>query len=818
MPRFGNVNLKIRPIKVALLVDPNNAKQVREAIQISSTLWGGTYFPIIPLYKKMPKTWREGPIKAPKAKEVIMGYIEAFDPDIFIQFSKDVPTYIKELGLEIIKPGQVWDILDEERSLSPKYGIGIFEIFSDLFKKYFRYKAKYPVRVIIPKLPKKHKLFWASLFGEVPSKLMPLLKQHYFEPLEIHELKFDPEKIRDLLKGDVLFPRRSTQHDLQQIRNSGARRNAYAFFMDATKIEDIIDFWNLRAMGRSVVPIPKQYLSSGEFKELAIDFFKAHRVHWPHNKAVCDYASIVRSRNSTMEQMQEYAKNLDIQPDPNDSSKDGFFSLQHWYPRVWNEWARDKDGALPDDFYGDEDAIEIAKTDDLHISFHPLLPKFADKYVYHGEPRCANEIGFRLYGSNEHLAEVFPKSSGQNFIRAISSLASFRDYWRVGRNGLVKLVKDNFSESWDIPESQKIVFSWLKDYGWESELSAPGLLAKQIYKKLDGHVFTLANEKLLGLLEHMNGGSVQSNGQPVTDNRINQDRELPIGEIRNKLQDTSRQSDLCDYLISKGIFHIGLRVQCPHCIRNSWFPVKTIGETFTCPLCLNIFPAIGNIENGTWCYKTTGPFSVPGYADGAYATLLALEFFSEHRLVTMQATPALSFTAKASNKKNIEADFALFWQDAIYGEKKNGLAFGECKTYGQFQKKDFDRMRYLAKTFPGAIVIFVTLRKSLSTKEIRAITRIAKFGRKYWKSERPINPVLILTGSELLNFQGPPYCWEEATKKKFDHVSGLLNICNATQQIYLNLPSWEAEWHEKWEKRRSRRLRAKNKIIEEKKP
>jgi hypothetical protein len=75
------------------------------------------------------------------------------------------------------------------------------------------------------------------------------------------------------------------------------------------------------------------------------------------------------------------------------------------------------------------------------------------------------------------------------------------------------------------------MFAWLKDKGWEAKLSSPGLLAKQIYKKLDGHVLTLANEKLLGLLEHMNGGSVQSNGQPVTNNRVRQERELPIGEI-----------------------------------------------------------------------------------------------------------------------------------------------------------------------------------------------------------------------------------------------------------------------------------------------
>ena len=548
MARFGSINLKIRPIKLAFLVDPNNAKQVRDAIQLGSTVWGGTYCPIIQLYKKMPKTWRDGPIKAPKAKNVILGYIEAFDPDILVQFSNDVPSYVKDLKIKIIKPNEIWDTIEEGRNLSPKYGIGIFEIFNDLFKQYFKYKAKYPVKIVIPELPQQHTLFWASLFGEIPLKLMPLIKEHYAEPLEIMEQRFTIDKIEDFFKADVIFPRKFTQHALDRVRQSGLGRGAraYAFFMDAAKTDDIIDYWNLRAMGKSVIPVPKQFLLNEHLKKIIIGFLRDNRVHWGHNKTVCDFASIVRSRNSTMSEIEAYAKTLDIKPELNDPSKDGFFSLQHWYPRIWDEWGRDKDGAIPDNFYGEEDSIELSESADLKISFHPLLPEFADKYAYHGEPRCANEISFRLYGSNEYLAEVFPKSSGENFIRSISGFGSFRDYWRVGRNGLVKLVTDNFSDRWEIPESQKVVFAWLKDHGWEAKLSAPGMLAKQIYKKLDGRVLTLANEKLLGLLEHMNGGSVQSNGQPITNNKINQERELPIGEIRNKLKGSSRQNNLCD--------------------------------------------------------------------------------------------------------------------------------------------------------------------------------------------------------------------------------------------------------------------------------
>jgi hypothetical protein len=79
-------------------------------------------------------------------------------------------------------------------------------------------------------------------------------------------------------------------------------------------------------------------------------------------------------------------------------------------------------------------------------------------------------------------------------------------------------------------------------------------------------------------------------------------------------------------------------------------------------------------------------------------------------------------------------------------QKSCCVIVGECKTYGEFKEKDFARMRYLAETFPGAILVFSTLRKSLNANEVTEITRIAKAGREHWKADRPINPVLIGLG------------------------------------------------------------------------
>ena len=167
-----------------------------------------------------------------------------------------------------------------------------------------------------------------------------------------------------------------------------------------------------------------------------------------------------------------------------------------------------------------------------------------------------------------------------------------------------------------------------------------------------------------------------------------------------------------------------------------------------------------------------------------------------------RTTSVLSFEATSPDKADLEADLAMFWREMSYGEGTEGILFGECKSYGPFKAKDFQRMRYLGETFPGAILVFSTLRASLTKEEISALSRLAKRGRKYWKAERPLNPVLILTGAELLTWERPPRCWNEELQKRFQNVRTLLELCNASQQIYLGLPSWQDDWDRAFEKRR----------------
>ena len=110
------------------------------------------------------------------------------------------------------------------------------------------------------------------------------------------------------------------------------------------------------------------------------------------------------------------------------------------------------------------------------------------------------------------------------------------------------------------------------------------------------------------------------------------------------------------------------------------------------------------------------------------------------------------------------------------------------------------------------IAVFATLKKKLSDKEKKLLKPFVNKGRRQWKTEKPYNPVLILTATELLSDWGPPECWRDAGDfykpfaAKYKHFwRELIPLCDITQQMYLGLKPWSEWLDERREKIKKRR-------------
>ena len=80
----GTVNVKLRPIKIAFLVNPKDKDSLLKAIEVNTFLWGGMFNPIIPTYRRFPRRLTWPAFKNPDAQSVTSGYLDNFDPDYVI--------------------------------------------------------------------------------------------------------------------------------------------------------------------------------------------------------------------------------------------------------------------------------------------------------------------------------------------------------------------------------------------------------------------------------------------------------------------------------------------------------------------------------------------------------------------------------------------------------------------------------------------------------------------------------------------------------------------------------------------------------------
>jgi len=790
---FGTITIRLRPIKLALLVDPADKTALMEAIEINTFLWGGAFNPIIPIFKRRPKVWQDRPFRDLNSKKILAGYLDAYDPDYVVPLGK-CSNYSLDVGnRQVISSAEI--LANFEKDGIPEYGIGLFEILQYFIDRELKFVRKEPLDVCLPDFRTPFRLFIASVFGSLPPKINRIFYTNFANALGAQKHSRSILDYSEFIHAKKLFLRRISSLYLEPIRSRSWRRGQCVFLLDATIPSDIIDYWNLRAVGWNVIPVPKQASESEKTIQLVLDFIENNYIPYRHNPEMFYNTTLLKSRSVTEDELREFAKSLKIES-PENPVKSKIIQ-QSWYPRIWDDWARDKDDVECCDLEADKIEYSLSDYQDM-INFKTLDPEFISRFGGHGKPRFANEIELHFYGAKELVAEVIPEGD-RNLVRAIGGLHSTQ--WRFSKKGMVYLsTHSDWPVHISLPKAENVFSEWLKSKKWKTELSDKGYIAKQMLKQLGGTwgISTIANEGVIKLLDDVGEGKTMKKDA----------FRREISKIANQMRFPEDPHVILQRLLCVKMFRLGIELQCPICKQHSWYSMKEADYEIQCPKCLERFPIPSHSpEEIEWSYRTFGPFSLPKRAYGVYTVLLTLRFFSQPTLEA--TTPIMSFLAEKDGIR-IEADLGLFYQWTRFGNTKTELIFSECKTYNHFDKKDANRMRILGEQFPGAFLVFATLNKTLTEKEKRLLRPVVNRGRRYWKADRPFNPVLILTGTELFSEFGPPQCWKDAGGKHavfgedYSVRTDLPRLCDVTQQLYLDMKPWHQWLEERWEKRRKK--------------
>jgi hypothetical protein len=688
----GSVDVTLRPIRLAFLIDPSDAHALLEAIEISTFLWGGEYCPIIPVFKRTPRTWSLWGSRKPDCRQVVAGYLDAFDPDFILPLGACANQKIEVGGRKVISTAEVTSSIASDGM--PQYGVGLFEILSHLIEKEFKYLRREPVEAFVPTIGSRYRPFLASIFGLLSDKVRKTFFEQFAGAIGAKAVPCSVRSYAELLALDSLFPRTISSLYLKTYRKRSLNDGRCMFYMDAGNLLDIIDYWNLRAIGWTVLPIAGQSCHLDAMLKAARAFVEDSFYPDDLNPRIHHCAILMKSRNSSEQDLEGFVSSLDLPPAAKRSQVR--ITTQHWYPRIWDEWARDKDGCECAEVEARSESVEVSESK-TRISIRALVPAMIRCANPSPTPRFANELNPRFYGDTEPVAEVVPVGD-ESLVFAAGAFGPSGS--RVGRRGLVFFPRHaRETIHYSAPHARGVMASWLRSLGWKVEPVPPGLVASQMLRQLGGRqgIDLIAKKEVVELLWEMREGkamAAQEFGRRIA--AIAGDSLVPDADI------------VLGRFLDHRVFRLGIEVKCTVCGQGSWYSLTDMDYMLQCPRCGGEFGAPqGYPREFAWSYGTFGPFNLPKRALGAYTVLLTLRFFSD--LAGGATTPMMGFTLEKARAKH-EVDLCLLYQESRFRTSGTQLIFAEGKTHNNFERNDKSRMAALGDSFPGSTLVFATLK------------------------------------------------------------------------------------------------------------
>jgi hypothetical protein len=768
-----SVRRRVRPLRFAFLVGHGDAAAFRSAVQLNTALWAGMYNAIVPVFAETPADWQTDATP----EEIVRGYLDAFEPD-FVVAAEGIDA--ARFGVAAHATVSLSAML--AASSFDAHGLSVMEVYRWLYREDLRFEQTNRRVLQIPKATDpRMTLLAAAVFGEFPPPPLDFLEKAFLD-IGGTEAALEQVSYESLLRADTpltLGASETTTHGLP-----GPRR--VILLVDPEVPGDLVDFWNLRAIGWHVAAIPVAW-SIALARRIAASF--AEHARWATSRhAPALQPRLIKARSVAEADFVAFVEAMQ-------GSAVGVVFGRSFLPRTWAASVRAADRAVRVDVWAREGDVSVeTEVEGDMLSFRTAGPPFAGGGG--GQPRFANVVTLGSLDMPE-LAGVLPPDL-PDIDRLLRSFGR-PHMLRVGSEGLAVLVEEGQTRvTFRIPTGFRVFREMLTPTG-TLELSSAGKVAQRLISVLGGPdhtrlVMEVEVVEALGKAARSASGDVPYDELSGLFMRLH--GKLPeASEDRKKAKEYRRAvvERRLAAMVRARVLKLGLRLQCESCSHHEWLPLDGLREAMTCSTCLSDlpFPTAKPPKNPCWSYRPLGPFAAADYAQGGYAvaaavrTLRGLDSLSEATWIT-------SFTLKGAGV-NLEADFGMFLRP--YGPERERplLILGECKTFKNFEERDVERMGALADMFPRSVLVFATLKDELTPSEVALLEPFARACRVGWK-----NQVIVLTARELATHQGPPHCWQRSAvapeAEMFEKMRmapsprvSFRRLADATQQLRLGM-------------------------------
>lgn len=799
MTRFtGSVSL--RPTRIGFLVRPADRKSLSRIMRWGTCLWGGRHNPIIPV-GRYPKCWREGNGgQSLTDKDVARNYLEFFEPDILVEAEIGLAKSIGFSALGDESFGKHLLSLDEFHSKEANRGYSLKAGHSiiDAYRAIYRDQRQFVLRDKDDALlfdEKNDSSLVESIFGAFPQESgAEYFEKNYREVFKPKSCEASVDSWFKVYRGASSTPFSPTYHGIESPRY--ARKDFCFFIFDHNKTSDLIDYWNLRLVEGTVIPVPLCWLP--EISDHIAEVVSKNHLPDPTSARSRKYSTkIVFGRSICSKKSNPIADQyFSVCP------VGSYYLAKSDHPQVRNhKYVAHKHREILEVKSAD---INVELRQGSIIEFPALTPNFSEPYG-DGNFRWANVVNLKSYESDSYSL-LYPANMKDRKIPRLGF--GYSDKVIVSREGWVIGRRFNSGSNYlTLSDGEQAISEWLKEQKIIAEVSSAGRVAKQMIKGLGG----LRNTRLIAdpdTIKTLNKMSMQEITLGGTDDEVKrtfQGRTSNIkvwqGLVTRRNKSGFIRVSLENYT-DKGVIKLGLGVRCPNCEHSNWYGLDHINYKMECERCLENFKVPQGAKLPTWRYRVSGPYSVPNFAEGAYSVALTLGMFSSKFRGGMDNKITYSTGLNLSGEvKTCEIDFAFwFTRNEIFGEQAEPrFVIGEAKSFAAegFKPKDIESLKIVAKAIPHTVIVLSTMKNNLSQNEAKLLRKLVIWG---WKKHNGKSraPVIILTGTELFAEFSIRNTWEKkkgryANEINHSMLDDLENFAIATQRVYLGLDYYKDE-------------------------
>ncbi|WPU96411.1 hypothetical protein SNE25_12865 [Mucilaginibacter sabulilitoris] len=797
---YAGINQKATPIRYFFLIQPERQDRFQRAVQIAFSVWGGVNAPVFSYYGELPPAYRyEFQIDLPTL-DYYRNTIENFDPDTII-YDEDITEAAVSAIAGERKCISIESYLSELDNNRFEQAISFLEIGAYLKEKEFKFVRHDDLVLSLPIFP-ENELLLRTFMGELPEFVRSEMKKIFNDSdvLEEPEVFWEVlDEYRKKLNIDII---QLNNYRLSSWVNKHYKRGSAIYILRPNRLQDIQNFWNLRAAGWQVLPLPIGRTELPVLKTMVQAY-----TEWQARQHNGDHAMVTLLIGFGLTREAVDTAWGHVTPDTNEIGKKVMYVYQSLFPRYWSTYRIQDADMIKSHIPFFETDYKHYEPNEGRIEFQPLEVPFTSKRNLYRE--SAYKIIFELsaYDEQSSFAEVLDGITTRQ-LRNLTGALDFRT-WRLSNAGIHRLIRDADDKIHiSLPESLPFFRFYFANKGFQLKETANSKLAKEVLKNIGGLTYGkfLLQTGPLKIIELFEGG------REITYPQL-------VAEIKQQLGLKKKEEikEFIERLLEHRIVEMGGIVQCAVCEQHGFYLPVHIREEITCPICRNEFPLpMAEPNSIAWAYRGIGPFTRTNKADGVMAVFATLGFF--HREFADTSGKLSSLFGFELGRKNEpapakEVDLALLLRNKYDDDRSSDLLFCECKTYKRFTEKDAERMKLLGQQFPNSVLVFATLNNELDEEERVLIAGLAKYFQQGY-GERPVNPVLILTGSEVLSEDFDQLAAYDQQLKPYNRYNDLLgSLCEFSVARHLTIENWWEIKDRKWREGIFRRGMIQNIIL-----